>query len=121
MHRRHDRQSLLAPQCVNEFEYLLLVPHIQGACRFVEQQDWRGFSGPAREERLEELLRADRQTSFELRAAPLMRVTLIRVGPGQYQFVWSIHHLLSDSQTVVVLLNDLFGIYQSLKAGLETN
>ena len=83
----------------------------------VRQKDWSGLSSPAQEERFEELLQADRQCGFDLSVAPLMRVTLTRLGPAHYRFVWTIHHLLSDNVTVLNLLNELFAIYQSLQSG----
>ena len=85
----------------------------------VRQEDWGGLSGLAQEDRLEALLQSDRQTGFELSVAPLMRVSLLKLGQAHYQFVWTIHHLLVDSRTVVILLNELFVTYQSLPSGEE--
>jgi amino acid adenylation domain-containing protein len=81
--------------------------------------DWSGLSAKLQGERLEALLQADKQTRFDFSVAPLMRVALIRLDGTRCQFVWSIHHLLSDSQTVVLMLNDLFASYQALQAGQE--
>ncbi|MEW6301939.1 MAG: amino acid adenylation domain-containing protein [Verrucomicrobiota bacterium] len=85
----------------------------------VRLEDWSGLSAQVQEERLEALLQADRQMRFDITVAPLIRVALLRLGRGRCQFVWSIHHLLSDSRMVVILLNDLFAVYESLKAGQE--
>ena len=83
----------------------------------VRQKDWRGLSRQGQEERLQELLRADRLTNFDLGVPPLMRVTLIRLGQARCQFVLTIHHLLVDGRTVVILMNDLFELYRSLQSG----
>src|SRR5688500_8415488 len=85
----------------------------------VQQQDWQGLSPQAQEQRLEEFLQADQQISFPLTIPPLMRVTLIRLAPAQCRFVWTIHHLLVDSRSFVIVLNDLFLIYQTLQSGQE--
>ena len=72
-------------------------------------KDWHHLSREEQQTELEKLLEADRQP-FRLVAAPLLRVTLIRVQEARYQFVWTIHHLMIDGQSVVILLNDLFTI-----------
>ena len=85
----------------------------------IRQEDWRGLSPEEQEQRLNGLLQADRQMNFEVNVPPLLRVTLICLGQGEYQFVWTVHHLLADARTFAILLNDLFVIYQSLRSGQE--
>jgi amino acid adenylation domain-containing protein len=82
-----------------------------------QQKDWRDLSEHAQQERLNELLQADRQTGFELRVPPLQRVTLIRLAEEHYQVVWTFHHLIGDARTFQIVLNDLFAIYDSLQSG----
>src|SRR5882762_6889336 len=56
------------------------------------EEDWRGVGEEERGEELARYLRADRERGFELREAPLMRMSLLRLGPQEWEFVWSHHH-----------------------------
>jgi amino acid adenylation domain-containing protein len=76
-----------------------------------EQQDWRTLSEEEQQERLEQLLRADRRSGFKLSVAPLMRLMLIRMGQNRYQFVWSSHHLLLDGWSFSLVLKEVFAYY----------
>jgi hypothetical protein len=87
----------------------------------IEELDWRGEEEGKEEERLERWLRADRRRGFEYWRAPLMRMTLIRVGAEVSYFVWSHHHLLLDGWSLRMLLKELFecyGVYR-MEAGAE--
>ncbi len=82
-------------------------------------KDWRGLPKVERSQRLESLLQAERHCGFNLTAAPLMRLALIRLGPAEWQFIWTFHHLLLDARSFVVVLNDVFAAYAALKQGRE--
>jgi thioesterase domain-containing protein len=85
----------------------------------LEELDWTPF-GPEEQERLlEQYLEADRRKGFDLGKAPLMRIALIDVGPGQYEFVWSFHHLLLDGWSTSRILNELFATYEAFSKGQE--
>ena len=45
-----------------------------------EQQDWQHLSKTEQQNKLEEFLKLDRKKGFNLNEAPLMRLTLIRLG-----------------------------------------
>ncbi|MFD3716525.1 condensation domain-containing protein, partial [Streptomyces sp. NPDC058677] len=71
-------------------------------------------SGPddaARNARAEELLRADRETRFDLSAPPLVRFTLLRLADRRYRFSLTFHHLLLDGWSLSVVLHELFALY----------
>src|SRR5688572_10277019 len=93
---------------------------VQETVRFsVVEQDWSRLSRHEQDVRLEEFLQADRQMGFDSEVAPLMRVTLIRLGPAHYRFVWTVHHLLVDAHSFVIVLNDLFLIYHGQELPLQ--
>jgi amino acid adenylation domain-containing protein/non-ribosomal peptide synthase protein (TIGR01720 family) len=85
-----------------------------------EELDWRGVPEAEQKERLETLLRRDRERGFQLAKAPLMRLTLIRMGDDVDEFVWSHHHLLLDGWTLATLCKEVFVIYEALSKGLES-
>ena len=48
---------------------------------------------------------------FALEAAPLMRLELIELGGGAYEFVWTYHHLLLDGWSAALVLAELDRAY----------
>jgi len=85
----------------------------------IERMDWRDLDGAAQEQALRDLLAADRERGFEPSRAPLMRLTLIRLGEESHQLLWSHHHLLLDGWSVPILLGEVFSFYESFRAGRE--
>jgi hypothetical protein len=51
--------------------------------------------------------------AFDLQYGPLLRVTLIQLAEEEYNFVLSMHHIVSDGWSVEVLVRELFTLYQS--------
>ncbi len=85
----------------------------------IERHDWRDLPASGRQKRLEELLARDRHLGFSLSEAPLLRLALCRLGNGDYQLVWSYHHLLADGWSVALVLKELFALYNALLIGSE--
>ncbi len=48
---------------------------------------------------------------FVLSEAPLLRVTLVRTGSGQYFFLFDIHHIISDGISMDVFMQELASLY----------
>src|SRR6185295_14424212 len=96
-----DRHSILRTAFV--WEGVAEEP-MQVVCRRVEvpleRADLRGLEAAEQERRIAALLREDRRTGLELSAAPLIRLSLFRLGEQSRRFVWSYHHLLLDGWSV---------------------
>jgi amino acid adenylation domain-containing protein/non-ribosomal peptide synthase protein (TIGR01720 family) len=58
------------------------------------------------------LLVADRARRFDLTKAPLMRFTVLSLGPDRHQMVWTVHHILVDGWSMPVLLDELVTLYR---------
>ena len=56
---------------------------------------------------------------FDLATGPLLRVRLLRLGPGDAVLAVAMHHLVSDGWSVGVLLSELSTRYAALAAGRE--
>ena len=82
-----------------------------------EQRDWCGLTVDEHLERLEDLLREERQRGFELSAVPLMRLKLIRLAESDFRMVWTFHHVLSDGHSDVLVIREVFSLYDSLSHG----
>jgi hypothetical protein len=74
-------------------------------------EDWRASSEQA--EKLENYLENDRRRGFNLAEAPLVRFALFRLDEAEYKFVWTFHHILMDGHSHSLILQELFGLYDS--------
>ena len=83
----------------------------------LHRYDWRQLPEPAQQQRLAELLAADRTEGFDLARAPLTRLRLIRLAAQRWHLVWSHHHLLLDRWSVAKLIEEVFDTYRALRAG----
>jgi non-ribosomal peptide synthase protein (TIGR01720 family) len=83
------------------------------------EEDWRELTAREQEEQLEAELERDRAAGFELGQAPLMRVTLLRLGAESYELIWSHHHLVLDGWSLPVLLKEVTAYYEGYCRGEE--
>jgi amino acid adenylation domain-containing protein len=79
----------------------------------IERQDWRAVPPGEWADCFEAFLDADLRRGIDISAAPLMRLTLIRLGPNSYRLVWSHHHLLLDGWCFAPLLKEVFAFYDA--------
>src|SRR5262249_44504589 len=68
---------------------------------------------------LESYLEADRRRGFELTEAPLMRLALFWVAEADYQLVWTSHHAILDGRSRLVVLKELFALYEAFRRGQD--
>ncbi len=72
------------------------------------------------EEREAEAVRretAEAQRPFDLSRGPLLRVTLLRVGPQDHVFLLTIHHIVSDAWSLGILFKEISVLYRAFSAG----
>jgi hypothetical protein len=79
--------------------------------------DWTQVPESERETALTRLLAADRATGMHVTAAPLMRLKLIRLEENSHLFLWTIHHLVHDSWSTSLLLQEVLEWYAACEAG----
>ncbi|HEV2855901.1 MAG TPA: amino acid adenylation domain-containing protein, partial [Thermoanaerobaculia bacterium] len=72
--------------------------------------------GEARRE-LDRVLAEDRRLGFSLKEAPLLRVTLAKMGPQTWSIDWSFHHILIDGWSIGLVLKDVLETYERLAQG----
>ena len=75
---------------------------------FIEH-DWRGQ--PALEQALQALAEGERQRGFDLAAAPLLRLVLVRTGDDSHQLIYTNHHILMDGWSTSRLLGEVLQRY----------
>lgn len=79
----------------------------------VEVQDWRSLEEFERNERRRAFLAADRARGFDLQQAPLQRLTVLRLGEGSTELVWTFHHLILDGNSIAIVLREVFEEYDA--------
>jgi amino acid adenylation domain-containing protein/non-ribosomal peptide synthase protein (TIGR01720 family) len=79
--------------------------------------DWRGRTDGEQRTGLEEFLDADRAARFVPEQAPLMRLTVIRLGDTGYELVWTHHHLLLDGWSLARVIQEVFATYHAGRRG----
>jgi acyl carrier protein len=85
----------------------------------IAHDDWSQFSPAHQRERLADFLANQRARPFDLSVPPLMRLALIRTGPGSRTFVWTQHHLLMDGWSRQVVAREFLELYLALCAKRE--
>ncbi|WP_199351108.1 non-ribosomal peptide synthase/polyketide synthase [Haliangium ochraceum] len=83
----------------------------------ITRLDWSDIDPSSQEQRLRELLAAERARPFALDAAPLMRLSYIRLDAARGYFVWSHHHLLLDGWSLPLVITQTMSAYQSIAQG----
>ncbi|MFK0050275.1 amino acid adenylation domain-containing protein [Streptomyces sp. NPDC090741] len=68
-------------------------------------------------ERMRAELTALAYRPFDVEAGPLLRVALLRRGPGRHRLVVSLHHLVSDLWSLEILLRELGAHYRAETGG----
>ncbi|NEQ65236.1 MAG: amino acid adenylation domain-containing protein, partial [Symploca sp. SIO2D2] len=79
--------------------------------------DWQNQSVTEPQHKLEALLNSDREEGFELDRAPLMRLTLVKVGNQTYKLLWSFHHILIDGWCLPIIIEEVLSYYKSANQG----
>uniref|UniRef100_UPI000DDA7C18 non-ribosomal peptide synthase/polyketide synthase n=1 Tax=Streptomyces triticisoli TaxID=2182797 RepID=UPI000DDA7C18 len=85
----------------------------------VTELDWSGLDPAWRDTELKRLLDEDRARGIALDRPPLLRVTLIRLGPDEVRVLWTFHHVLLDGWSVFHVLSDVMAAHAALAAGGE--
>ncbi|MEV5593673.1 amino acid adenylation domain-containing protein [Streptomyces sp. NPDC052496] len=73
--------------------------------------DLTGTGPEEREARAERIASEDRLRRFDPTRPPLLRFTLLRLGPARHRFIVTAHHLVLDGWSVQLLLGELFQLY----------
>ncbi|WP_298500444.1 condensation domain-containing protein, partial [uncultured Algibacter sp.] len=79
--------------------------------------DWTNFTTTEHKKKLNELKVINKKNSIDFQKNPLSKISLIKVKPNYYYFVWSCHHLLLDGWSSSIILKDVFEFYDSLITG----
>ncbi len=65
------------------------------------------------------LVTSEMKHSFDLSRGPLLRTTLVRLGPEEHMLAVVMHHIVSDGWSINVLVREVTALYQAFAAGTE--
>jgi len=82
-------------------------------------EDWS--SHPSSPKQLASFLYENRARNFDLEYAPLMRIALIRLGPGEHHVVWTAHHAIVDGRSLAIVLREVYALYTEMHEGTPAN
>ena len=73
-----------------------------------------------RESRMLELASEDAARPFDLTRPPLVRASLLRLGPQEHVLLLTVHHIVSDGWSQGVLVYEVGKLYQAFSEGRES-
>ncbi|HET7233067.1 MAG TPA: amino acid adenylation domain-containing protein [Longimicrobium sp.] len=79
--------------------------------------DLRALADDAREAEVRRRAAAESEWRFDLRAGPLFRATLLRLGSQEHALLLCTHHIVSDGWSMGVLLGELTALYAAFREG----
>jgi amino acid adenylation domain-containing protein len=82
---------------------------------FIKHVDLRRFEDA--KERASDYLKQEMNTPFDLENGPLIRCTLLQLGPDLYQFIYNMHHIISDGWSNQVLIREMADTYNTYMNG----
>ncbi|MBW7473806.1 amino acid adenylation domain-containing protein [Paenibacillus oenotherae] len=83
----------------------------------IRVEDLSGIAKEEQERQLEAFRRQDREAGFDLSRDIPTRMIVFRLAAREYEMIWSHHHILMDGWCLGIIINELFGVYASLKKG----
>ncbi|EAR21796.1 amino acid adenylation domain-containing protein [Nitrococcus mobilis] len=81
------------------------------------REDLSPLSEAVREQALKDRIQAEADHPFDLRVAPLLRATLLRLGDEEHVLLLGLHHIVSDAWSNPVLTRDLAAAYRAALVG----
>ncbi|HEX3251988.1 MAG TPA: condensation domain-containing protein, partial [Pyrinomonadaceae bacterium] len=79
--------------------------------------DLQEFSEDERKLRLWRAIEEETQESFDLSRGPLMRASLLCLGPDEHVLLLTLHHIIFDAWSIEVLLREVAQHYEAFAAG----
>src|ERR1044072_384581 len=79
--------------------------------------DLKGLTEDEQQEQAQRLAREEARRPFHLDEAPLLRVNLLRFSEQQHQFLFTMHHIVSDGWSMGVLVKEVGSLYEAYQRG----
>ena len=86
----------------------VVLPRVEVPWRLIDLSE---CTAAEQQERLQQILEADRLQRFDLTVPPLMRFALIKLAAERHRLLISNHHLLMDGWSAPILVRELLEVY----------
>ena len=73
------------------------------------------FHSANSENEVEQIIEQEFRKGFDPAVPPLLRVGLVRRNETDFRLIWTFHHLIADGRSIVLVLKDVFAIYEALR------
>jgi len=73
------------------------------------------YSEKDRTQKLEQIFEDESAKVFDLKVCPLLRAVLVKLAEDKYEFLFSMHHIISDGWSIEILKNEFYIIYSACK------
>ncbi|HKX26488.1 MAG TPA: condensation domain-containing protein, partial [Blastocatellia bacterium] len=83
----------------------------------VQFEDLSELEQPARQERVQDVMRREAARPFVLEHGPLVRMRLLRLGPEDHVLLRTMHHIVSDAWSEGVFNRELKTLYDAYQEG----
>lgn len=75
--------------------------------------DWSNIEPAEKEIGLQEEGKSEQRKSFDLGKSPLLRIKVIRLDENEHAVIAAMHHIISDGQSIAILLEEFALIYDA--------
>jgi len=82
--------------------------------------DLQSLEANAQTAEIERLARAEGSQSFDLTQGPLLRIKLLKLSADEHVAFMTMHHIVSDGWSVMVLIQEVVALYAAFAAGAES-
>ena len=106
---RIEVEDNLPLQAIDEWEY-----------RRWRVEDLSGLDPAARETEVVRLAKEEAETGFDMRRGPLVRVKVLRLEEEQHVVLFTMHHIVSDGWSIIILIREIGALYQAYLLGEES-
>lgn len=110
---RHDALRT-AIEIIDDFPKQILR---HDASILMDVHDLRSFSNVEQEKEIQNRIAEEAQRPFDLRVAPLLRVSLLQLASQDYLLIVVIHHIISDGWSMGVFVKELLALYDAISQG----
>ncbi|HEU4711739.1 MAG TPA: amino acid adenylation domain-containing protein [Pyrinomonadaceae bacterium] len=86
----------------------------------IDVLDLSALAESEREPRMLELAAEEARKPFDLTRPPLLRASLVRLGPEEHVLLLTVHHIVSDGWSQGVLVREVGKLYQAFSEGKES-
>jgi len=73
------------------------------------------YSEEDRTQKLEQIFADESAKVFDLKVCPLLRAVLVKLVEYKYEFLFSMHHIISDGWSIEILKNEFYILYNAYK------